>query len=212
MSRKPLYALLTVAFVASVAACSPPADDTPVTSGAPAPEPAVTITVTETPEAVEAPDYGFTFFEQARLGHSFAQASAALHMPIGGPAECPYYAPLWNTELATTWAYTDPVHGDGTIELFYAQQFLGSPTDSWPRNAEGVGIGSTKAEILAAYPDAVAGVVEDMGVGTINTLTVEDPDSDSKYVFGFSWDSPTVDLLQWGLHAGGQWSHLCGGF
>jgi hypothetical protein len=213
MTRTPVIALAVTALALTLAACSATPEDSP-SGSAPAPEPAptVTVTVTETPDAVATPDYGFTFFEQAELGHTFAEASAALNMPVAGAMECPYYGSVWDTQLATTWAYTDSLDPGAPIELFYTQQFLGSPSDSWPRNAEGVGIGSTQAEILAAYPDAVAGVVEDLGAGTINTLTVEDPDSDSKYVFGFSWDNPTVDLLQWGPNAGGQWSHLCGGF
>lgn len=44
----------------------------------------------------------------------------------------------------------------------------------------------------------------DLGAGDIDTITVDDPDSDS--------GSTTVDLLQWGPDAGTQWSHLCGGF
>lgn len=213
MNRTPVLALAVTAFALTLAACSPTPEDTP-SGSAPAPEPAptVTVTVTATPEAVATPDYGFTFFEQAQLGDSFAEASAALNMPVGGAMECPYYGSVWDTQLAITWAFTSPADPGGEIELFYTQQYLGSPSDSWPRNAEDVGIGSTQAELMAAYPAAVAGVVEDLGAGTILTITVEDPDSDSKYVFGFSSGSSTVDLLQWGPNAGGQWSHLCGGF
>lgn len=64
---------------------------------------------------------------------------------------------------------------------------------------------------MAAFPTAVLGSMTDLGAGDITTITVDDPDSDSKYVYGFSGGS-TVDLLQWGPEAGHQWSHLCGGF
>ena len=49
------------------------------------------------------------------------------------------------------------------------------------------------------------------GTGRIE-LVSDDPDSDSKYVFGISDGSAVVDLLQWGPGAGTQWSHLCTGF
>ncbi len=42
-----------------------------------------------------------------------------------------------------------------------------------------------RAELVAAYPDAVVGTATDLGA---------------------------VDLLQRGTRAGVQWSHLCGGF
>jgi hypothetical protein len=88
---------------------------------------------------------------------------------------------------------------------------LATSTAAYPRNAEGVGIGSTQAEVMAAFPTAVLGSMTDIGAGDITTITVDDPDSDSKYVYGFNGSS-TVNLLQWGPGAGNQWSHLCGGF
>lgn len=211
LSAVPLIAVSVLA----LAACTG-GGEIESSSGAPVPPaPTVTIAVTVTPEPpapTTRPDFGFTFFEEAQLGQSFDQASAALRMPLAGLDECPYYGPVWITQLATTYAFTDFDNPNGPITLFYAQQFLGSPSDSWPRNAEGVGLGSTQAEILAAYPDAVVGAMTDLGAGDITTITVADPDSDSKYVFGITSGAPAVDLLQWGANAGGQWSHLCGGF
>lgn len=198
-----------------LAACTGDPADTPASSGE-APEPAPTVTVTATvtaePEAVDTPDYGFTFFEEAKIGHTFAQAGAALHMPVIGMDACPYYGAIWLTDAATTYAFTDASNPGAGIAFFYTNAFLGTSSDPWPRNAEGVGVGSTQAEIIAAYPSATTAVVNDLGAGDITVITVDDPDSDSKYAFGFYAGSSTVDLLQWGPDAGNQWSHLCGGF
>jgi len=134
--------------------------------------------------------------------------SAALGFSVAGPAECPNYLPLDGTTDSITWYFTDDLgHG---FAVFYSQARSGIGV--YPRNAEGVGIGSTQAELLAGYPSAVVGTTHDLGAGDITTVTVDDPSSDSQYVFGFSSGSSTVDLLQWGLLAGNQWSHLCGGF
>ena len=196
-----------------LAACSGEPGDEP-TSSAPVPEPAptVTVTVTETPEPEAAPDYGFTFFEQAHVGHTFAQAGAALHMPVIGMDACPYYGAVWNTDAASTYAFTDASEPGSGIDFFYTIGLTGTASDPWPRNAEGVGIGSTQAEILAAYPGATTASVNDLGAGDLTVITVDDPDSDATYAFAFYAGSSTVDLLQWGINAGGQWSHLCGGF
>jgi len=182
---------------------------------APVGEPAPTVTVTVTPTAAPAEasaDYGFTFFEEAQLGGTWAEISDQLNYPVAGLDDCPYYGPVWNTELGTTYAYTSAEAPDSGVTLFYTQRFLAPEGAPFPRNAEGVGIGSTQAEVLAAYPDAVVSTLRDLGAGDLTIITVEDPDSESRYAFALSAGNPTVDLLQWGIDAGGQWSHLCGGF
>ena len=171
--------------------------------------PAPTVTVTAAPTTERGPDYGFTFFREGQIGATFSELSDQLHYPVGGIEECPWYGTVWNTELATTYAFTDSSNPDSGVQFFYSSRFLASDDASFPRNAEGVGLGNTEAEIMAAHPDAVAGSVDDDGAGTVQTLTVDDPASDSIYVFGFSGGSAVVDLLQWGPRAGNQWSHLC---
>lgn len=210
-TRTRIASIATAGFALVALAACDPADPSP----APATTVTVTATVNVTPSpsaAAAAPDYGFTFFEEATIGSTFAQMSDQLNYPVAGIDGCPYYASVWNTEVATTYAFVDTRDSDDGVDFFYTNRFLASTSDPWPRNAEGVGIGSTQAELLAAYPGAVVDSIDDLGAGTITRVTVEDPDSDSKYVFGFTSGSSEVDLLQWGPGAGGQWSHLCGGF
>lgn len=201
------YIVAAGVVVLTLTACGSP--------GAPVGEPGPTVTVTVTPTAAPAEasaDYGFTFFEEAQLGSTWAEISSELNYPVGGIAECPYFGSVWNTELATTYAFTSVENPDSGVVFFYTQRFLAPEGAPFPRNTEGVGIGSTQAELLAAYPDAVVAAENDLGAGDLTTITVEDPDSDSRYVFAISAGNTTVDLLQWGTEAGGQWSHLCGGF
>ncbi|HRN29417.1 MAG TPA: hypothetical protein PK781_01730 [Terrimesophilobacter sp.] len=202
-----------VASVLLVAGCAPVPGE-PEESAEPTVLPTVTVTApAPEPEAPRA-DYGFTFFEEATMGSTWAQMSSQLNYPVAGidepwnDAVCPHYGLVWGTELVTTYAFMD----EGKVGFFYTNRLFADDSASFPRNAEGVGVGSTEAQILAAYPTAVVGDITDLGAGDIHTITVDDPDSDSKYVFGITSGSAVVDLLQWGPLAGNQWSHLCGGF
>jgi hypothetical protein len=213
MNKVLRYALPGAAVAVAIASCSPVEPDA---SGTPAsPGPVVTVVITAEPSAAPiepAPDYGFTFFEEAQMGATWDQMSAQLGMPVAGIEECPWYGAVWNTEIATTYAFTDSRDTANGVSFFYTNRFLGSDDAPFPRNAEGVGVGSTQAEVLAAHPTGVVGAWEDLGAGELTTITVDDPDSDSMYVFAISDGSAVVDLLQWGPGAGTQWSHLCGGF
>lgn len=172
------------------------------------PGPVPTVTVTVTPEPVTQPDYGFTYFHEATIGSTFEQMAAALHMPLNGYEECPHYGDVWGTVGSSVTAYIHPLTPSDGVTFFYMlESYLGS--DHYPRNAEGIGIGSTVAEVLAAYPGAVQATFEDMGAGTLETITVSDPNSDSKYVFAAYPGHPVISLMQWGPGAGNGWSHLC---
>lgn len=206
---------LTIGVAVTILALSGcvPVGITPSDSGSPEPAPTVTVTATPAPAAAT-PDYGFTFFHEATMGSSWAQMSAQLHMPVGPFDGCPWYGSIWSTELATTTAFQDSRDSATGVTFFYTNYFLASSGENFPRNAEGVGVGSTQAEVIAAHPSAVVDTYNDLGAGDMTRLTVQDPDSDSKYVFAITGNagSNVVDLLQWGPDAGTQWSHLCSGF
>ena len=217
MRKTPLTIALTaaaaLAAACTLAACDP-GDDVDPTLAPADPAPIVTVFVTEDvdEEIGVDPDFGFTYFHDAELGQTFSEAGVALHMGVAGAFDCPHYGTLWSTEIGDTYAFTDFENPSAGISFFYSQTFSDATGASWPRNAEGVGLGSTQAEVVAAYPDAVVEVVNDLGAGDITRILVDDPDSDSRYAFGITADATAVNLLQWGPDAGNQWSHLCTGF
>lgn len=190
--------------------------------------PTVTATATETATAtvvasasaappaapVTGPDYGFDFFHEAFIDDTFAEASEGLHFTVLGYDECPHYAPVWSTEAGVVNAFYDPLRdAGGEISLFSFQLLRGEADSPWPRNADGVGPGSTLAELVATYPDAAVDSYEDITAGTLTRVIVEDPVSDHVIAYGITggWGD-RVDLMQWGRgNVGTQWGHLCTG-
>lgn len=200
-------AALVAAFLLAGCAPLPSGGDDP---GEPTTPPTVTVTA-PAPEPETAADYGFTFFREATLGSTWEEMSDQLNYPVIGMPQCPYYGPLWQTEAAFTGAFFDPdAVSDGAVFFYSMEAFI--ETSDYPRNAENVGVGSTVASVLAAYPTAVESSHTDLGAGDLNLITVDDPASDSKYVFAYYPGNTRISLLQWGPGAGSQWSHLCGGF
>lgn len=205
-------AALTALAALLIAGCTPvlpepgPAD-TPTASPSeePAPEPS------PEPGAEARADYGFLHFKEAEIGQTWDEMSVALRYPVAGMEMCPHFGSVWQTERAYGAAFMDPDGINRGAMFFSLWMNLDASPDHYPRNAEGIGLGSTLAEVLAAYPSAVESVYTDIGAGDLHLITVDDPDSDSKYVFARYADDSMITMMQWGPWAGRQWSHLCTG-
>ncbi len=208
---------IAIAAALALAACTPP--DTGA-SGSPAPVATVTVTATHSAAASPAPivpgppdfDFDFTHFEGAQIGSTWSQMSTQIGVEVAGAYDCPWYGSLWSTERISTWAFTDPDNPNGPSMFFLTRRSSDAVTGPYPRNPEGVGVGSTQAEILAAYPSAVVSAWSDLSAGDLTLITVPDPASSAKYIFALSLGETKVDMLMWGNAVGeGQWGHLCSG-
>lgn len=147
------------------------------------------------------PAIDFNRYANICLGMSFAEASAAMPgPPIAGDAQCLWYAELLAVDDPGLYvaAVTEPDDPGGEIFLF-RMIWLGDPAGAAsfaaPETQEGISVGSTTAQVRAAYPSATAVTLDDPARGPRDQLVVAGPHSNSLV---FDVTSGRVDTVYWG--------------
>ena len=117
------------------------------------------------------PAIDFNRYASICLGMSFAEASTAMPGPIiAGQPECPWYAELLAIDDPGLYvaAVTYPENPGDEIFLF-RMIWVGNPADAAsfpaPATQQGISVGSTAAEVNAAYPSAATVTVDDPARG-----------------------------------------------
>ncbi len=233
VASRALTAFVAVAAL-SLTACGP-GDTTPTplssatpTPGAtpgvtPSPTPTETSTPTPTPSTggcpvwVDDPDNPLAAIDFNRyvgicVGMSFPEAAVASGMPVIGEASCPWLANITADETLGFYVSAMSNDPDPNSEiLFFRMIWQSDPalanSYEMPRTAQGISIGSTEAELLAAYPSAVAVMVDDMSRGPRDERLVSGPDG---LTYVFSIIDGYVSEIAWGLNlTSGQNGELC---
>jgi hypothetical protein len=156
---------------------------------------------------------GFDRYARICVGMSFAQASEAMPGPeITGDALCPWYATVLAIDDPGLYvgAVTQPDNPGAAIWMF-RMTWVGDPADAGafdaPATVEGVTVGSTVAEVTAAFPKASAIVVNDPSRGARNQLVAAGPDGTS---IVFDVTEGVVTDIYWGQGlAQGSAGELC---
>jgi len=174
------------------------------TGGSPAPSGVVTVTATpaapsagptaaasapvSTPTpAAPAPDYDFGRLYSMHVGDPFSSVAGRSDVTVTPIAACPWLAvaavPGEDPNLDFSWVSEafDPSGPTYVIEMY--GDVTSTSTFAAPLNAEGIGIGSSMSDVLAAYPGATTITNADTGYGTVTQARVNDPASDHRYYF-----------------------------
>ena len=195
----------------------------PSTSPSPSPEPTSASATPgpamgnpcDNPEdtALGLPAIDFNRYANICLGMSFAEASDAMPgPPVAGQAECPWYAELLTVDDPGLYvaAVTDPEHPGDQIFLF-RMMWLGDPADAAsfaaPETQQGISVGSTAAQVHAAYPSATSIAIDDPSRGSRDQLVVAGPHANSLV---FDVTTGRVDTIYWGKNISqGAAGELC---
>lgn len=186
----------------TAASPSPSASTTPEPSSA-APTPVAADPCTDpSVSPVGLPAVDFDRYQSFCIGMSFDEATAATDFQtVVGDAVCPWYSTIG--ELSDydffVGAMTRPDDPGAEIYLF-RMTWHGTPADvaafDPPATAANISLGSTVAEIMAAYPDAAAVTVEDMARGPRDHLLVTGP---SGGTYDFDVTEGYVTDMYWGM-------------
>lgn len=144
---------------------------------------------------------------------SFAEATQAMPGPtVAGQPECPWYAEVLSIDNPGLYvaAVTFPDNPGGEIFLF-RMIWTGNPADAAsfeaPATQAGVSVGSTTAEVNAAFPSATAVTIDDPSRGPRDQLVVAGPSGNS---IVFDVTSGRVDAMYWGKRiSNGAAGELC---
>ena len=203
----------------SSATASPSSPSATSTSSTPSASP----TPTETAVAFTCPTWtddsdagvaaiGPNYFAGACLGKSFDDA-AANGAPVTVEDSCPWYGTLVADDSLGFYvsAITDMESPGDAITLFRMSWFS-DPAEAtsldMPATAEGITIGSTKADVLAAYPTATEVSFDDISRGPRTQLVVSTGDDTS---YNFDITDGLVNEISWGygIAEGGPNGELC---
>lgn len=171
-----LGATLMAVTLAGCATAMTPMDDSPGPSSAP-PTPVQTPTASETPTTTpDADDLSTWVVSETGMGPieldvEFEEARA--EVPAWTVDDACSWTAFWNAPDGTLTAYLaeDSEARDGVTTIDVAALTDGVAPSDAPRTAEGIGVGSTRAEVQEAYPDAIE---QTATIGGATLLRVQD--------------------------------------
>jgi hypothetical protein len=230
--KAPLTSVAVAIAALALAACSSgPEGTSPSASPSATPSPSVTPsatpsaspTPTETAVAFTCPTWtddpdagvaaiGPNYFAGACLGESF-DGAAANGAAVTVEASCPWYGTLVADDSLGFYVSTiTEMDTPGESITLFRMSWFTDPADAagldMPSTAEGITIGSTEAQVLAAYPTATEVSFDDISRGPRTQLVVE-TSADTSYNFDIT--DGLVNEISWGygISEGGPNGELC---
>jgi hypothetical protein len=188
--------LLLVGCTPAGSGSATPTSSSPASTPTPTSTPAVTPSPSPSPAQAE---IDFDRFRDIYVGMSFAEASAASGIAVTGESMCPWFANIIDDDPTGLYvATTSWVDTPGDEILFFRMLWLDDPAlapAGLPRTTEGITIGSTVADVLAAYPSATLTTIDDMSRGARSFFLVAGPDD---LTLIFDVQSGLVSEITWG--------------
>lgn len=151
-------------------------------------------------------------FAGACVGMTFDEATAN-GTSVTGDEQCPWYATVISDDDLGYFVNVVK-HGDdasGTIYLFMVKWFADPATAAsydLPATAEGITIGSTAGDVLAAYPGGTEVDFDDVARGARHQIVVP---TDAATTYNFDITDGLVSEISWGadIAEGGPNGELC---
>lgn len=234
MSVRTATAVAATCLALSLTACGPGA---PEPSPSPSPEPSVSVTASPTPTPEPSPsvtaapgeldcpgwddgldESGIAPIAANRyagicVDMSFTEASGTFGgPPITGDPYCPWIANVvWVEEYAFIVNAVTEYENPGERIWMFRMAWWGDPADmagfELPTTAEGITLGSTTAQVLAAFPGGSMVGIEDMSLGPRQQWLA--PVND-QYGYIFDVTDGYVSIMYWGERlAGGTNAEIC---
>ena len=157
------------------------------------------------------PEWGPTWYFDKTIGESFTSWTAGAATVN---AACPWVAVLDSYPESAVYsiALADP-RGDTSTAVIFRMDNPGDPAAPRPMNGEGLSIGSSMDDVLAAYPGTTVEFFNDEAWGDVYEIDVFQPATDT-HMFFWSWEAHgEVQDIQWGhFPSEVSWrGHTCGG-
>jgi len=190
-----------------VATTSAPAAPTATTA---APSPTPTATATAPASACPTWDDGsaesglapidFNRYAGICVGMDYPTAGGASGLDIAGNASCPWVADIVADDTNGFYVTAlSPVEAPGSAITFFRMAWLNDPATAssyeMPATAQGITIGSTLAQLQAAYPSATEYLIDDYARGPRDEWVVLGPDGNN-YIFDIQ--DGLVSEMNWG--------------